>query len=120
MKRDFDLIRDILLQIESSNSTNLTIDNFINLASKNVLAYHIHLIYEAGFIKAYDITCIGNDYPMYQIQWLTNSGHDYLDAIRSDDIWKDTKSNLLKIGGSASLDVIKTVASNIALKIIDF
>ncbi|PQL09583.1 DUF2513 domain-containing protein [Veillonella sp. T11011-6] len=118
MKRDFDLIRNILLQIEASTSTNLTIGNFIELAPENILAYHIHLIYEAGFIEAYDITCIGNNYPMYQIQWLTNAGHDYLDAVRNDNIWKDTKDNLLKIGGSASLEVIKTIASNIALKII--
>lgn len=120
MKRDFDLIRNMLLRIEASDSTNLTISNFIELAPENILAYHIHLIYEANFIEAYNITCLGNNYPMYQIQWLTNSGHDYLDAVRSDDVWKDTKSTLLKIGGTASLDVIKTVASNIALKIIGF
>jgi len=47
------------------------------------------------------------------ISSLTFNGHQFLDSIRNDGIWKETKSRLAKIGGAASISTISTVASSI-------
>ena len=40
----------------------------------------------------------------------TNSGHDFLEAIRDNTIWNSTKTAVAEIGGGATLDIIKRLA----------
>ena len=44
---------------------------------------------------------------------LTWAGHDFLDAIKDQGIWDQTKTKLKEVGGPASLDVVKAVAVSI-------
>ena len=41
----------------------------------------------------------------FQIQRLTSKGHDFIDAARSDTIWKKTTTAIAKAVGGASIDV---------------
>jgi len=41
---------------------------------------------------------------------LTNHGHDYLQAIRDEGIWAETKRAVAETGGSATLEMIKNIA----------
>ena len=114
MKRDLDLIRNILFTIENSNSidASLTLNNLSILhQDQDLILYHVFLLDNAGFI----IGIINETAPYISIARLTNEGHDYLDTIRDDSIWKQTKNTLGKISGSASLEVVKVVASKLAL-----
>ena len=40
---------------------------------------------------------------------MTNAGHDYLDAIRSDTIWKKTKDGAAELGG-VTLGMMRDIA----------
>ena len=114
MKRNLDLIRNILFAVESSNSIDacLTLNGLSKLHSdQELILYHVFLLDDAGFI----IGIIDETAPYVSITRLTNEGHDYLDTIRDDSVWKQTKSTLGKISGSASLEVVKTIASKLAL-----
>lgn len=114
MKRDLDLIRNILFTIENSNSidASLTLNGLAQLhQDQELILYHVFLLYDAGFI----IGIIDETAPYISITRLTNEGHDYLDTIRDDSVWKQTKCTLGKISGSASLEVVKTIASKLAL-----
>ncbi len=40
---------------------------------------------------------------------LTWGGHDFLDAIRNDDVWSKTKSTVQEKVGSATFEVVKAL-----------
>ena len=44
---------------------------------------------------------------------LTSDGYDYLDSIREASIWKKTSDKLIQVGGSAALDVVKSLAISV-------
>lgn len=114
MKRNLDLIRNILFAVENSNSidVSLTLNSLSKLhRDQDLILYHVFLLDDVGFI----IGIIDETAPYISIARLTNEGHDYLDSIRDDSVWKQTKSTLGKISGSASLEVVKTIASKLAL-----
>lgn len=118
MKRNLDLIREILIQIEGSDKTVFTEEDFESLCPELAeLQYNIYLICESGLVEAQDITCCGRGtmVPEYQMYYLTGLGCDYLDSVRNQSVWDKTKSSLKEVGGSASLDVVKTVASKVIL-----
>ena len=114
MKRNLDLIRNILFAVENSNSidASLTLNSLLKLhQDPELILYHVFLLDDAGFI----IGIFDETAPYISIARLTNEGHDYLDTIRDDSVWKQTKNTLGKISGSASLEVVKTIASKLAL-----
>lgn len=118
MKRNLDLIREILMHIESSDEDCFTEEDFAPLcANLTELQYNIHLICDSGLVEAEDVTCIGRGTPVpaYRMHFLTSLGCDYLDSVRNQSVWDKTKSSLKEVGGSASLDVVKTVASKVIL-----
>jgi hypothetical protein len=111
MKRDFDLIREILLKVESRNKINDLYFPDIEGYDEDVIFYHVKLLGEAGFCNVYDAsTKSGID---YRVLSLTYAGHEFLDQIRSPKVWEKTKETVLKKIGSLTVDAIKTVSSEI-------
>ena len=117
MKRDLDLIRSILIEIESNKEDKtLNSSDFLYLNNdKNTIDYHLYLLNDAGYIDAIDVTCIGHRYPQYLIKWLTNDGCEYLDTIRDDSVWSKTKDKIYSVGNALTLSTVKSVASNVSL-----
>lgn len=114
MKRDFDLIRDIMLRIEASDKESFFTDDFLDLTDdKRKLCYNIHLMYEAGLIEASEISISGNLMPEYRIYWLSNAGCDFLGDIRNQSIWLKTKSTLENFGSSVALDMVAYIAKTL-------
>lgn len=119
MKRDLDLIRDILLDIESAPSDSLTIYDLAKNhgVSPDLVFYQIQLLKEAQFIKVrYFMRVLTPDSKKYddiKISRLTLRGHDYLDTIRNNDIWRKTKESLVKVGTSVAFSTITRIASRL-------
>ena len=113
MKRDLDLLRNMLLRIEEAES-EIENSDFDDLSDNpQIIGFHIQLLIDADFISAIDASCIGSpDY--FVIHRLTFSGCEYLDSVRSNDVWGQAKKKLAGIGGSASLDVVTTLRSALA------
>jgi hypothetical protein len=102
MKLDPDLVRDVLLAIEASNENPLGwITLKIEGKSKSELAYHTLLLSEAGFIEAQDLCTIGPDGFDWKPKRLTYQGHEFLNAIREKEIWRQTKEAAKKGGVEA-------------------
>ena len=118
MKRDLDLLRDILLHIEEKDLGNRAwIKDWGNLekVDNKVRTEHIYMLYEAGFIEVTDASVIGQNGRRFYPKRITMAGHDYLDSVRDPKIWKSTKSKLSKIGGSTTLAIIQAVAVKVAM-----
>lgn len=121
MKLNHDCVRDVLLFIETNFDDVYTSENSLNIKIKNYSSQEINYaclkLLEAGFIN-------GNPQPdskcpsfmfVFSLTW---RGHQFLDNIRVDESWKKTKSIISKIG-SASLNIVSQVASNIAIGLIN-
>jgi len=97
MKRNMDLIRDILLVVEADDKgegrwVTLNIDG----VSDVVLTEHLFMMDEAGLIEGNNTSTLSlRDYQVRRLAWL---GHDFLDAIRDPEIWKRTKAGAKKAG----------------------
>ncbi len=100
MKRDWDLIRNILLEIEAYEGNNyvpLQIEGY----SDDLVSYHVKLLSEAGLIDTHDC---GRSLGVISLTW---DGHEFLDASRNETIWSKAKSTITNKGGELSFDILK-------------
>ncbi len=105
MKRDMDLIREILLRVEQSKSPPSDIDLDIPEYDDNEITYNIGLLFKAGLVEAIDASSSsGNHYLITGITW---DGHEFLDASRNNDVWTKTKEYIASKGGGMTFDVLK-------------
>ena len=106
MKRDMDLIRDILLKIEggqrmfetlSSDEARLLeipVETPMSREEADKLIYHLDLLGRDGTIEIEAQLGVGS----YLIKGLTRQGHDYLDSIRDPGISQKAKSTDTSVG----------------------
>lgn len=118
MKRDLNLIRNILLETEAAPSDMLTVYDIADKyhVDPDLVAYQLDLLAEAGFLKVRGLTIAWTPdtrkYDDERIDRLTLEGHNYLDAIRNDTVWQNTLAELRNIGISVSFEIVKEIASN--------
>ncbi|MEI2466785.1 DUF2513 domain-containing protein [Niallia taxi] len=110
MKRDMELIRELMFLIESQDESHkeLTLPSNIN---REIAVYHLNLMEQAGFTK--NKIVYGDNSPMWIYSSLTWNGHDFLDSIKNDSIWNKVKDGIKTKGlelGQLSFGVIKDLA----------
>jgi hypothetical protein len=104
MKRDMELIRQILQNVEKLEPEG---DDPYELYQANTAgeAYQIALMKDAGLVDAEIKTT--NLVPMNAtIIRLTWAGHDFLDSSRDSTIWKLAKERVIKPGASWSFSIL--------------
>jgi len=102
MKRDFDLVRKILIDMEGCESGyvgNLEIEGY----TEDQILHHVYLMGQANLLEIADITSIGSESPQALPLSITWSGHDFLDAMRDDTIWNKAKEKVLMPAGKAAV-----------------
>ena len=113
MKRDMDLVRTLLLKLESlpmaaGDAVGLDwTDEFFDLPgfTRDDAIRHFDLLMEAGFIAnpgAQGMT-------QFVTTGMTWQGHELLDSIRSPEVWSRTKA-AAKSAGGVGLDLLLAVA----------
>ncbi|MCX6062261.1 MAG: DUF2513 domain-containing protein [Campylobacterales bacterium] len=105
MKRDLDLIREIMLVLEDKMEygKNFTSDRLFGTMQNETLSiekllYHIGLLVEANFIGAREEKYI-NSTRDFIITTVTSEGQDFLDTIRQQNTWEIVKAKTVEIGG---------------------
>ncbi|OSZ72055.1 hypothetical protein CAP39_01385 [Sphingomonas sp. IBVSS1] len=114
MKSDFDLIKQILLSIEDSEEGWLEKQPELPGYRASEVKYHIRPLIQAKLISA--VTEPDPNDPDGRVYWyirLKWKGHEFLDKIRDEKIWKATKENAAKIG-NWSLSFIGEIAKSVA------
>ncbi|CAN5368102.1 DUF2513 domain-containing protein [soil metagenome] len=107
MKRDMDVIRAILLAVESRGPTS-TYEHFqLEGYDPEVTDYHVGKLAEAGLLKA---QFVFGTAPRAIVTELTWQGHEFLDAIRSASVWQRIKNRVTSEGGSIPFEVLKPLA----------
>ncbi|WP_409525977.1 DUF2513 domain-containing protein [Nitrincola sp. MINF-07-Sa-05] len=117
MRRDLNLIREILLVAEAAKpGQRVSLKDFNDSHPDRLeeVSEHVQLLNRVGFLDVTISKALGTHGPraffINRIEW---AGHDYLDAVRDPDIWSKTEQQLKKVGGSAALEVVKAVAVKI-------
>lgn len=112
MKRDWDLIREILLKLErQAQARGLLKDNGFVGYSPETVSYHFKLLSDAGLIEAVDYSSM-NELTLVA-RSLTWQGHEFLDKIRNETVWNDLKTFIKTKNLDLSFESIKQVATHI-------
>jgi len=107
MKRDLDLVRKILFQVEEKGQARGFVDLEIPSHNPEEISHHVWLLQNAGLIEAQNLsTNRGIDYRPSKMTWL---GHEFLDAARNDTVWRKTKELVKEKGGSVPFEVLKSL-----------
>jgi hypothetical protein len=120
MKRDMDLIRELLLKLEAlplrrGESVHITPGwEGIAVPGYDIDQIDYHLTQEAGLIDEGGMRAAEG----IGFRSLTWEGHDFLDSVRDPKIWAKTKSGALAAGGF-TVDLLKDLAKGFVNKQIE-
>src|SRR5260221_11333788 len=101
MKRDMDLIRQLLLVTESDGKIQ-----FESNHSQEEIADHVQMPIEERLVEGKTVRNHIGVLCGYHITRLTMRGHDFLDAARSPKIWNAAKDKIQKEGVGWTLKIL--------------
>jgi hypothetical protein len=108
MKRDWEVIRNLLLLIESSpGSLSSRYDQAFDLIESDVFAYHCWLLIDGGFATG-SAGYKSNGTPSGNIQGLTFKGQDFLDLIRDESRWEGVTRAFAMADVRPTYDLLKS------------
>jgi hypothetical protein len=102
VKRDFEIIRLLMLQFESGEKPPK-----LNDYPEEEIVYNAALLIEAGLAKGsalYDASK-GRDTGAV-VERLTWAGHDFLDATRDETIWKKAREKVMKPAAAFTFGIL--------------
>jgi hypothetical protein len=106
MKRDLDLCRQLLADIEGHgpDCAVTSLRPGVTGEADETLRYHVRLLIDAGLVKEVDrpsssVPCVR----------LTNAGHELLELAHSEARWREAKWVVAERTGTQSLTVIRAV-----------
>lgn len=111
MKRDWNLIRDLLILIEDAESQHL-LDEDIHIDTPERVYYHLDQMIQGGLINGDTQTYISGG-GRITVTGLTPKGHDLIDKIRADTVWNKTKTLVKDKGLDLSYETIKAGAISV-------
>lgn len=122
MRRDMDLIRELMLKLEAMPRKPGIVEELsagegemiFEGCSSDEIDYHLNLIVEAGFLATHGTMMSG----AVLFDRLTWAGHDFVDSVRSTEVWAKTKKGAEAAGGF-TVDLLKDLAKGFIKKQIE-
>jgi hypothetical protein len=112
VKRDFNVIRAILLKVEeappNSDLTHIEVDGI----NPEVVTEHIALLFDAKYLEGVIEGNSGGYF--YCVQRMTWSGHNFLANAKNDTIWKKVMTQAQEKGVSVSVSILESLLSKAA------
>lgn len=124
MKRDWDLIRKILLDLEEhSEFLEPYLDDEADWALQTGDTFfkyceHVNLLIEAGLVKGVRHSLYSNDDSSIEF-WvhvpygLTWQGHEFIASIREHGAWSKIKNGLKQEGISMSIEIVRAMGKSL-------
>lgn len=109
MERNWDTIRDILLEVESITEPTAVLRPESDVGWRYV--EHMVLLIDAGYCTGHVLRDVSG-WATASITSLTWEGYDLLDSIRDEDVWTKMKNTLSEFSGKASVEVLKALATS--------
>lgn len=112
MKRDLDLIRELLLKIEALPA-GPTAQYRMDEVDDPVLLSHLEMLLDSGLVNGKISRSHGARGDIIAIAGLTWDGHEWIEAVRDKHVWDETKRTCLENGGVLTFDLARAVAKRI-------
>lgn len=113
MKRDMELIRHLLFVLADKPGPEMLKASEIEAEgySPTEVQYHLNLMYQAGWINGEDVRSTTSDRLIKVMPFdLTWQGHEFLEAVRDPEIWRQAKSGASR-AGTAGIEFIWGMAT---------
>jgi hypothetical protein len=115
MERNFNLVRQIMLQVEATppgtQIQNLTCEGF----DEATIIEHVDIMIEAGLLDGIiPKTMAGSS--GFLVRKITWKGHDFLANAKNDTVWKKVMNEAKEKGSSVSLVVLNGLLTKAAQK----
>ena len=117
MKRDIDLVRAILLEVESATGGVDVGELCSGQHEVDGVCYHVELMQQRGLIDANLWKDANGDVVSATVLGLTWDGQDFLDAMRDMRVWAKAKKAIRSSVGSTTFEVVKRVCTEVAVKL---
>jgi Hypothetical protein (DUF2513) len=117
MKRDLELIRQLMLAIELKDTRfsaeSIEIDGY----DSSQINYHLKLMIEAKLVDGRVINQIFNQSTTI-IEKLSWEGCNFLDDARNESVWQKTMEIVKDKGGSVSVGVLTQLLASVAKQLV--
>ena len=118
MKRDWDCIRQILLQLEAlGDATSVLCAGEVPGYDEQNVTYQMQLLGEAGLIEADCASGIGGE-GFGMASRLTWRGHELLDNMRNQGMWNNIRKLIRERGLEVSIEAIKLAGKLVVQKVL--
>jgi len=119
MKRDFELIRKLLIFFEEKQSAKHVEIPAIGGYDERAIKYHLVLLHEAGLLRCEPVRSSTSDRVIYVIPFdLTWDGHEFLDKVRNESVWRRIRKVITSKGGSLAFSVVNQLATRFAMELV--
>lgn len=116
MKRDMELVRRILLALEAHASGSAPTPFTIKGYDQDVIGHHVYLMAQGDLLTAAEVTAFG-DAPIAIPGTITWKGHEFLDATRSETVWRQVRTVLKDKGVSLPFALVQELAIQVLKKL---
>jgi hypothetical protein len=117
MKRDMDLIRELLTRVEAHvgprflSDSDVTVDGY----TADQVREHFFMLEDAGLVEGKAIHYMdGDGGGQFLAKKLTWDGHEFIANARNDTIWNKSKEKVAAAGGSVSIATMSELMGSVA------
>ncbi|MGY6660916.1 MAG: DUF2513 domain-containing protein [Glycocaulis sp.] len=116
MKRDMDLVRLILIEIEGADTVRTGVTKLAAKlgVEKSAVEHHLTLMEEAGYVQQHISRPLPTGAGIHAGWRLTWAGYEFLESIRDPEIWRNTKAAAKDVG-SFAVSLLAQIAKAIVL-----
>jgi hypothetical protein len=119
MKIDPDLVRTILLKVETDDlGKDEKIDLDLPGHDYEQVNYHVGQLIQAGYLQGYSTPDLDDESLRFEVTAMTWNGHQYIETIRDNRIWSKTKSAIAEKGGAMTIEILTAVAIQMAKQVV--
>jgi hypothetical protein len=113
MKGDFELIRNLLNQLEYLPAcTSVSELNAEGFSSQEIME-HVELLLDADFLRGKIIPNTDGKPEKYLIHRITWAGHEFLALAKNDTVWKSALEQIKKAGSAVTIGILQTKLTTI-------
>lgn len=111
MKRDWDVIRKLMLEIEALPAGSALTSGDIGGVDTDTAFYHMRLLLESGLAANGASEMLGGSH--CHLSRLTWAGHEFLDHIRNDSVWSKVKQEAKQRGLDLTFGLVQEMAKGV-------
>ena len=114
MKRDWDVMRMILVRMEEDPSASFQLfPRDFGASDGETVAYHLRLLKAGGYIEGHDRNLVGvQPADSFIATGMTLQGHDLIDTMKSKTVWARVKEMARVKGIELTFDAVKLLSGH--------